>query len=180
MSVNLQHWDNIAQALSISLVVICAITDAHRRRIPNVLTLPAVLAGLLIGLAGGGGKGLTVALLGTLAGFGLLLLPYVFGAMGAGDVKLMAAVGALLGFPAVIQVFLYTSIAGGVMAVVFIIHRRAVRRTFGNMYGVMLGFLPFVKGFSPHLARENSVGAMPYGIAIALGTIAYCVLGKVV
>lgn len=113
-------------------------------------------------------------------GLALLLLPYLLGAMGAGDVKMLAAMGALLGFPAIIHVFLYTCLAGGILAVALIAQRKALRRTFKNMYGMMLGLLPFVKGFSPQLARENSVGVMPYGVAIGLGTFAYYFMGRVV
>ena len=84
-------------ALALAVALLAALEDLRSRRVPNRLTLPAMLAGLGLHWAAGGSAGLWFSLAGLLTGFGLLILFYVLGGMGAGDVKLLAAAGALLG-----------------------------------------------------------------------------------
>src|SRR5919198_3378786 len=90
--------------------------DVRTRRIPNLLTGPAVLLGLVAHLAMGGTAGLSSSALGMAAAGGLLLPGWLMGWMGAGDVKLMAAVGAWLGFPLGVFAALATLMAGGGVA----------------------------------------------------------------
>lgn len=123
------------------LVVTAAIVDVKTRRIPNALSVAGAIVG--IGLAATGTVHVSVAqsIVGLILG-GLLMLPgYLFGATGAGDVKLMGAAGAVVGVARVPAAFLFTAIAGGAIAVGFAIARRRV------------------------------AGAFPYGPAIAVGTI---------
>ena len=95
-----------------------AFIDLRTRRVPNVLTM--TLATIGIGCAAGGISGLTVvaSVLGLALGLGLMLPGYLFGATGAGDVKLLAAAGALLGPAHIVLAFVYMALAGGVLALV--------------------------------------------------------------
>ena len=94
------------------------VTDLRTRRIPNVLTFGAALAGLVFQFATGGVEALGQAALGWLLGALVFLLPFALGGLGGGDVKLLAALGAWLGPGDVLWLSLYTGVAGGVMALV--------------------------------------------------------------
>jgi prepilin peptidase CpaA len=113
-----------------------------------------------------------------------MFLPYHIGGMGAGDVKLMAAVGALVGYPAIIQVFLYTAIAGGVIALLVLLRHRMAKQAVRNLLSMVLSFflLRFagLKGQTGEALMSRSVGSIPYGVAIALGTTAYLCFGRIV
>ena len=101
---------------SLFLFSIC-VTDTLYSKIPNLFTLLLTLCGFAWHAWLAGPAGLLTALWGLLAGFALLLVPYLLGGMGAGDVKALAALGALLGAGPIFQVFLYMALAGGLMAV---------------------------------------------------------------
>lgn len=144
-----------------------AVVDIRTRRIPNELT--AAMAGVGVGLAASGVGGLTVW--GSIAGFALglaLMTPgHVFGATGAGDVKLMAAVGALVGPATVVSAFLFTAIAGGILAVAVAARRRRLASTIART-GRLIA--------APSDARQEIRAAtaahrFAYGPAIAVGSV---------
>lgn len=171
-------------ALSLMLVVACTVTDIRQRRIPNRFTFPAVALGLLVSFWSHGWDGLLSSGYGLATGFALMVIPYYVGGMGAGDVKLMAALGALIGFPAIAQVFLYTALVGGVMALYMAISRRALGRTLRNI-GVWTRALALMRlgGVTPRLGEgelAKSAGSIPYAVAIALGLVGHMLLGDLV
>jgi len=182
------QFQAVAPVLSVGFVVVlvlaCTVTDLYNRKIPNCLTLPAVVIGLLIGALGGGWKGVFFSGTGIIVGFGLMFLFYYLGAMGAGDVKLMAAVGALLGYPAIVQVFFYTAISGGVIAMLVLLRNRLAKQAARNLFSLVVSF--FLLRFSGLKAQAGeaqlteSVGSIPYGVAIGLGTTAYLCFGRIV
>lgn len=94
-----------------------AATDLHSRRIPNWLTVPMALAGVAFHVLAPTGIGLGASLLGLAVGFSLLLVPYVIGGGGAGDVKLLAALGAWLGWQLVLVAFVMSIFLSAVVAV---------------------------------------------------------------
>lgn len=165
-------------AVLVVLLVIAAVIDARTYRIPNRLTV----GGMVFGLAY---NAITSAawidgLLGAAAGLGvglLVLLPvYLLRVMGAGDVKLMAMVGAFVGFPDIFHAVLYSLVVGGIAAIGFALHRRAFRRMSENVFDIvqsmafaaMAGNRP-----TPALSGRASIGKLPYGVSIAAGTIAW-------
>ena len=117
-----------------------AIRDVKTRRIPNWLTYSAFLAGLLLRACFGGWHGVWYGFLGGLVGGGIFLLFFLVGGMGAGDVKLMAAVGSLAGWdhiwnsPAVVIIVLACAIADGVQDLIYMVFRRRVGSTLKNVW----------------------------------------------
>lgn len=148
---------------------IAAITDWREHKIYNKLLVPAFITALLVHAIQGGIYGLTSSLLGTALGFALLLLPYLMGGMGAGDVKLLAVVGAFGGASFVFTSFLYGAIIGGLISVILLARRGALRSTLLNF---ML-FLPMLEKPQNSSEAMNNAGQgkFAYGIAIALGTL---------
>lgn len=157
----------LASGLAAAVVI-----DLKSRRIPNYLT--AAMTGLGIGLAATGTSGITVA--AAFGGFALgllLMMPgYALGATGAGDVKLMAAVGAILGPALVLSAFLFTSVAGGVLAVIVAARRNRLRATLART-----GRIVTAPGAAPReMKAASAVSRFAYGPAIAIGTVAAVVI----
>jgi prepilin peptidase CpaA len=144
-----------------------AFIDLRTRRVPNILTIP--LAALGLACAAGGVTILTfqAACLGIALGFLLMLPGYVFGATGAGDVKLLAAAGAWLGPTHVGAAFLYTAIAGGVLALVVARRRRRLAITLDGASRLITTRAANV-GQIEHPAANNRFAYAP---AIAAGTL---------
>jgi prepilin peptidase CpaA len=166
----------------IALLIVAALIDVKSNRIPNWL----VLGGTAFAVLYNGlfpvferESGWLLAIEGLGVGLGMLLPFYLLRAMGAGDVKLMAMAGAFLGpwhaFIAVLATFL----AGGALAIIFLLANGSLRRTLLNIYMMSRGAALDVAGGSrPILALDASAsaGKLPYGVAIAMGTIAYLIL----
>jgi Flp pilus assembly protein protease CpaA len=102
----------------VALLIWAAVEDLRRRRVPNWLTFSLVLSGLVLGALSVGAGSLWNAFLGLLAGFALTLVLHMLGALGAGDVKLMAGAGAWLGYPAAMVVLAGAAIVGMIAAIV--------------------------------------------------------------
>ncbi len=124
-----------SEALALTIVSagtgLAAVIDLRTRRIPNALTAALAAIGVVIAAAKLGPVGLGGALLGCALGLAFMMPGHLFGATGAGDVKLFAAAGALLGPATTVQAFLYTAVIGGVLAIVIAIRRRRLGRTLG-------------------------------------------------
>jgi prepilin peptidase CpaA len=108
---------------------IAALIDLRTRRVPNSVTLPLAMLGVGMAAAGAGRVGLGGALLGALVGLLLMLPGHLLGATGAGDVKLLAAVGTALGPSDIVWAFLYMAMAGGALALAVAARRGRVART---------------------------------------------------
>jgi prepilin peptidase CpaA len=167
------------QVILLTLVVGAAIYDVRYRRIPNWLTVAGVLAGIAMNtfLAWDSPQrwsGCFFALKGMALGFGAYLVLYALRAMGAGDVKLMAAVGAMTGAEDWFGIFILTAILGGIFAVLLSIAKKRLGKTFWNV-GFILSEMK--QGRPAYLQREEldvknpkAVG-LPHGAVIALGTL---------
>lgn len=110
---------------------LAAVIDLRTRRIPNALTAALAVIGFGIAALELGPVGLGGALLGCALGLAFMLPGHIFGGTGGGDVKLFAAAGALLGPATTVQAFLFTAIAGGVLALAIAVRRNRVQRTLG-------------------------------------------------
>ena len=154
------------------LLAVAAWHDVRSYRIPNVIVFSGAAIALAIHALAPAGIGLPAALCGLLVGLVALLPLYPLGAVGAGDVKLMAMTGAFLGPLDAAGVVMSTAIVGAVLAVAFALRARAVKRLAGNLR--LIGYslaarLNAVEGpsFDP---QKDSAAKTPYALAIAAGT----------
>lgn len=167
------------QAALLALVLTAAVYDFRFRRIPNWLCLLGLAAGIGLNLGLGGWGGLKTAGGGFALGFGLYFLLYLIRAMGAGDVKLMGAVGSLVGAGEWLKLFVAAAVVGGVLALGMMVATGRVRRTLWNIAFI---FSEFSRFRAPYLKREeldvksSRAATLPHGVAIALGSIIYLAL----
>ncbi len=136
-----------------------AIYDWKSRRVPNWLTFGGFGIILLFNTFHLGIDGLISSLLGLLTGLTLLMIPYVTGGMGAGDVKLLGTIGAIVGYKAVILIFFYTAICGLIMGIIWLVFNPS-----------RLKFLITTGQILPTVDKKQKI---PYAIAILMGTILY-------
>ena len=163
----------VTAALVIGAGVAATVIDIRQRRVPNVLTMGLASLGLVFAMAGLGDVTLGGALGGLGLGLALLLPAHVFGATGAGDVKLLAAFGALLGPASVFDAFLRAAILGGVMALGVALWRGRLRET---VYGTAMLVTTRNKTVTALIEHPAANNRFPYAPAIALGA-AMAVLG---
>jgi prepilin peptidase CpaA len=159
--------------LVLLLTLIAAVVDWRSRRIPNWLTVPGLLAGIVAHTVVAGWPGARMSLMG--AGLALVvLLPFVLlRAMGAGDWKLLGAVGAFLG-PLLFLFVLFGSVfAAGLMAAVQAIRAKRVKETLANIMVLVHGFVTFGFRANPGISLDNpGLMKLPFGVAVAASTVA--------
>jgi prepilin peptidase CpaA len=158
------------------VLVVAAVIDGAKLRVPNWLTYSLVLSGWAYSLFAGGWPGLSSSLLGTAVGLGLLLPAYAIGGMGAGDVKLLAGVGAWVYSTHTFYAFCVSAIVGGLLAAAMVVRRGAVRKHVAQFQAIALEILTIRD--PEQLAtiaadRKSSMLLLPYGIPIMIGTIIY-------
>jgi prepilin peptidase CpaA len=143
-----------------------ALVDLYTRRIPNALTLGVAAFGVMLAAAHLSSLTTLQALLGFAVGLVLMLPGHLIGATGAGDVKLFAALGTLLGPKAIAMAFLYTAIAGGVLAVVVAMRRQLLRQTVERAADLVR-----TGGANVGEIERAAVNRFAYAPAIAVGTL---------
>ncbi|HEY0321876.1 MAG TPA: A24 family peptidase [Pyrinomonadaceae bacterium] len=157
-------------ALLIPLAVIITYYDVRYRRIPNAFVLATLISGVTVNSIFGGWQGVLASLGGCALAFILMFIMHVFGAMGAGDVKLFAAIGSVTGAAYIFPMFLIVILTGGLLAVVSAFRARAVRSTALRVLQILVGLLPGwqMPRFAVPADRRLTI---PYGVAITLGSI---------
>ena len=161
-----------AELAALAIAVVATATDLRARRIPNVLTLTGALAALTFWSVAAGASGALGSLAGWAVGLLLFLPLYALRGMGAGDVKLLACIGAWLGAGPVLRVALYTVLAGGVLALAVALHRRYLRTAADNMLVVLATWR--TSGIRPvdGVTLESAAGPrLAYAIPITVGTV---------
>jgi len=169
---------NIAVILLAALVTVAGVSDLRTRRIPNWLTLSGVLAGLAMNSFLYGFDGLKRSLAGLCLAFGVYIVMYALRAMGAGDVKLMAGVGAIVGSGDWFGIFLITAVIGGLSALVLILWRKRTIKTFSNVgfiLGEMMHLRPAYVGREELSVKNPEAVTMPHGTVIALGSMCFLI-----
>ena len=166
-------------------MIAAAVIDWWKFKVPNKLTFPLVFTGWALGLANNFGlgacedgvsAGIGSALVGTLVGLGLMLPIYIIGGMGAGDVKLLAGVGAWVWGTVTLYAFCASAVIGGLIAVAMVLYRKAWekhRDQFWMIWNEMVTIRDAEQLSVIAAERKSSMLLLPYGIPIALGTIAY-------
>jgi prepilin peptidase CpaA len=161
--------------LAVLLAALAGWMDWRARRIPNWLTVPGLLLGVAANTVFWGWAGAKASLLG--AGLGLLLLlPFVLiRSLGAGDWKLVGAVGAFLGPQSLITVLAITILVAGVMAVMLIVVKGRIRQTARNL-GRMLSSMLTLRLPGPEVSLDNPQALkIPFGVAVAVSVILFAV-----
>lgn len=157
--------------LTIVVVAVAVITDLLWRRIPNLLTLPALGFAIILRIAFQGWVGLGLALAGAFLAPTLLLIMHGGKGLGMGDLKLAAAVGAILGPALAVATMLFTAVAGGILGIVIMLKPGGQLR---NLISVISIGLPFrkKKGEDESVPDDSpAVLTMPYGVAIGAGSL---------
>jgi prepilin peptidase CpaA len=156
--------------LLIPMAIFIVYYDVRYRRIPNMLVLSLLIGGLTINISFGGLNGALTSLEGLALAFLPMLLIHMFGAMGAGDVKLFGAVGSVIGVSMVPMTFVVVVMLGAVLAIYTMLRSGTI---FSTLHGVLRIFVGIMPGWEmPRFAippdRKHTI---PYGVAIMLGSL---------
>ncbi|MFK8114576.1 MAG: prepilin peptidase [Rubripirellula sp.] len=158
------------------VLIVAAVIDGKILKVPNWLTFPFIVSGWVYCTIQGGFSGLGYSLLGTFVGMMMLLVLRNVGGMGAGDVKLLAGVGAWLGTVVTLYAFAATAIVGGVMAAIMIARSGQWEKHYAMAHQILHEWKTVRKPDElAKIARERkpSMYLLPYGIPMAIGSIAY-------
>jgi prepilin peptidase CpaA len=161
------------QLVALAIALAACVTDIRSRRIPNVLTFGGALAGIVFHVVTGGIDGLILGSSGWIVGGLVFFIPFALGGLGAGDVKLLGALGAWLGPMAIVWVALYTGIAGGIAAVAVALARGYLSQAFKNIYLLLMHWR--VAGVRPlhEVTLAGSKGPrLAYAVPILCGLLA--------
>ena len=144
--------------------------DVRYRRIPNKLVLTTLIIGITVNTVFAGSQGLALSLSGFGLAFGLMFLLHLFGTMGAGDVKLFAAIGSMIGVSMVLPTLLIVALTGGVMAIGKMIYARRVSTTMFGVAQFFYGLLPgqTIPRFDIPADRSYT---LPYAVPICAGSL---------
>ncbi|ABA88988.1 Flp pilus prepilin peptidase, putative [Syntrophotalea carbinolica DSM 2380] len=171
--------DMVILAASGYLFLICA-TDTLYSKIPNICTLALITIGLVTNIVISGLPGIIVSITGFSVGLALLLIPFLLGGMGAGDVKALAALGALLGPGKTFQIFLYMGLIGGLLGIIFHLISTDTRKELRH-YASMLKNVYLTRDYTSFKNYESrSTYRFPYATAIAFGFFALTSWGDIV
>ena len=158
------------------VLIVAAWIDGKELRVPNWITFPMVISGLIYTTAVGGWGGLGFGLWGMTVGLLTLLPLYAVGGMGAGDVKLMAGIGAWLGATVTWYAFCVSVVVGAIMAVIMVLWRGSWEKHYNNFLMIISEFITIKKPeelYKIAAERKPQMLLLPYGIPICIGSIAY-------
>jgi prepilin peptidase CpaA len=155
----------------ILILILSAVYDLRTHRIPNYLTISAMVLGAMYHTSLTGLNGFLFSFAGLFAGFGFLFIFYLMGGMGAGDVKLLGAVGSFLGAKGVFWSFLFSAIAGGLYSLILmLVYRKIFASTFSNLYYSGVHLIMTRKLLDFGTIHSDDRPRLCYGLAIAVGT----------
>src|SRR5271165_3955288 len=158
--------------LAMAVGLIAGFIDYRTRRIPNWLTVSGAVLGILCQLATTGPHGFRLALEGMFLALTCLLPLVLLRAMGAGDWKLMGAIGAILGPQMMLFVLAAAIFLSGIMAIVMVIRAKKVKETVMNVFVLVQGFLSFGLRELPEISLDNpDLMKLPFGVAAGLATV---------
>ena len=154
--------------LTILTALIAIFYDLKYRLIPNFITIPSVFCGICIHTISSGSTGLYSSALALLIGSGIFIIFYLLGGMGAGDVKLIGGVGALVGLEMMGAVLIFTAFIGGVMGLYKIIAVKVIKEYKKSNY---TGYTQKKQKYNINQQINPMKTTIPYGVAIGLATL---------
>ncbi|GAA0182624.1 prepilin peptidase [Clostridium sediminicola] len=152
----------------ILVLIICFVTDMKYQKIYNKVIFPTLIIALFLQVILNGFNGLKLSLLGFVVGFCILLIPYFLGGIGAGDVKLLALIGAIKGSIFALNTALYMAVIGGIIALIIILSHKESKECFKGMI-VWISSAFHGIGFKLELPTTALMKKYPYGVAIVTG-----------
>ena len=158
------------------VLIVAAVIDGFELRVPNWVTLPMILGGWVFSWFAFGWSGLAWSFVGTSMGLALLMPAYAIGGMGAGDVKLLAGVGAWVHATHTFYAFAVSAVVGGILAIAMVLARRSWKKHADQFAGILaeMNQIRDPERLSALAAeRKSSMMLLPYGIPIAIGSILY-------
>ena len=175
--------NNPRYSILLVLLLIASISDCRSYKIPNWLTFGGSAFALIysVFVPFSPQLGFGWALGGFALGLSLMLPLYMLGMMGAGDVKLMAMVGAFLGMTHSLYAVLFVFVSGGLAALVYALWHQSLLRMAGNIKLTLTSMLlSTMGGIRPqvHMGKDESIGKLPYAVSITLGTIAFLIANQ--
>ncbi|MFZ0737825.1 MAG: A24 family peptidase [Candidatus Acidiferrales bacterium] len=159
------------QLLALTFAVWAGWSDWRSRRIPNRMTVPALLMGIAVNAFFSGWTGVKFSLEGAGLALAILLPVVILRGLGAGDWKMMGALGAFVGPRGIVVILVFAIMIGGVMAIYAMIRQRRVIETLKNLWILVTGF--FIFGLRPNLkvSLDNpGLIKLPFGVAAAAAT----------
>ena len=157
----------------VGMLILAVITDLYARKIPNSLVLFGLIVSLLLQYFVVQGAGGLNWLAGVAVAFACFIPLYLLRGMAAGDVKLMMAVGGFLGYPLIITAVAYSYLAGGAIAIGYVLFKGRFRQLTQNLFSLIIDqFIKTTSGVDVYDGQviKQSVGQLPFALAIALGT----------
>lgn len=162
---------NAFAGVAICVAFIACVTDVRAQRIPNLLTFGAALAALIVHGVDAGRAGVGMAIGGWVSGTALFLPFFLLGGMGAGDVKLLAALGAWLGPHDIFWLAIYASLAGGVVAVIVAVWHGYLGHALRNVRSILMFWLLVGPKPVPGMTLQNDAPRLAYALPIFVGTV---------
>ena len=176
--------ENINYIILIILVILAMYFDLTSKKIPNKITFPVMILGFLINVLTNGFLGITFSVVGFIVGLLIYMIPFILGGMGAGDVKMLAAIGSLMGWEFVLYTAVFAGLIGGVLVLIYLVYKRQLLTTLRQLLFFIIKPLLFVlsvntdnvridKAFKYVISQEKSKEKyyVPYGVAIGLGAL---------
>lgn len=167
------HWP--VWFVTVTLVV-AAYIDGKQLKVPNLITYPMIISGWIYSFAFFGWEGLGWSLIGTVVGLALLLPAYAIGGMGAGDVKLLAGVGAWVWGTVTLYAFCVSAVFGGVIALAMVLIQKKWQKHH-DQFWLIWNEITTIRNpdtlATIAAERKPTMMLLPYGIPIAIGSIAY-------
>jgi len=169
----LRQGGSLLLLLASAYLFICAVTDTFLGEIPNLLNGALLLCAFIYQGFMFGAAGLATSFLGMLLGCALLLLPYLMRGVGAGDVKALAALGALLGATGIFQLFLYAALFGGILSIGYLAVARGIKVRPRQMVSTLRVNLFTGEWRISRPVPANGVIRFPYAVVFTFGFFAY-------
>jgi prepilin peptidase CpaA len=167
--------------LLLPFIAVCLYTDLSERKIYNNVVLAGIIVSLIYNvIVLGPLNGAVFTFTGLFTGIFLLIIPFVAGGLGAGDVKMLGMIGAFLGYSMVVEVLLVSALVGGIFAVVTLIRGKGILKRLWRLVSGFIFYMLTQKSVYLHTLDDDEMkrSAIPYGAALSAGVIIIYIMGS--